>query len=390
MLVLPLVLLGRHGWNVFDTLWAEDGAEFVGFRLRHSGLGLLTPYAGYLQLYPRGAAALAGVLPLRLAAAAAAVLSLPPVAVTLALMYRAARPYAGVAARLLAGLLMVLLPAAGGDASGNLANTHWWLVLAAVLAAVQPLPGYRGYAVAGLYLVAVMSDPTALIVLPWVLLRLRRDRGGALWAQLAALATGGAAQLVSLLVTPVAHSDTSAPAGGLAELVLRYSVGAPLLGRWATTAPVALCWALAAVVVGVLLVAVVRNRALARRAGVVWGCGLLLGILPPLLKWTPALLGVAATLRYALIPGAALWFTLLLGSALLPRRVRTVVVLVVGLAGVAVSLPTYFSPARQQGSWSAAVSAAEVWCRWAPPEEVVMLPLSPPGWRLTLTCADLP
>ena len=47
-------LLRQSGAPPTDTIWAEDGMIFYPQALTHSVLGaLFTPYAGYLQLFPR-------------------------------------------------------------------------------------------------------------------------------------------------------------------------------------------------------------------------------------------------------------------------------------------------------------------------------------------------
>ena len=104
-------------------------------------------------------------------------------------------------ARVVLGLLVVMVPVAGVEPLGNLANLHWFMLMLipwALLASPRTLPGLVVVTVATL--AATLTEPTCLIFAPlaiWRFVTVRRSR-----TVVIAWAIGVTAQVVTTLVSP--------------------------------------------------------------------------------------------------------------------------------------------------------------------------------------------
>ena len=136
-LALMATLLRQEGVPKWRTIWAEDGAVFAACAYERPFFDcLLEPYAGYLHVAPRVAAAVAVAasgepeeLPLRLAFLAGLLAACAAMLVALAVFDVTGSMLAG----LLAGAGLVLIDPAGVEVLGNLANAHWILLTASVV-----------------------------------------------------------------------------------------------------------------------------------------------------------------------------------------------------------------------------------------------------------------
>ena len=171
-LLAGLLLLRQAVASAWDTIWAEDGFEFLADALSGNPLAtVLEPHGGYIHLPPRAAAAITALLPLDAAAVTFAVIWALVVALLAAFVYAAsAEILRSRALRLALAALAALLPAAGSELLGNATNLHFWLVHACFWAFVWrsttvPALASRTTVVA----VTALSDPLTLLFAPLAL-----------------------------------------------------------------------------------------------------------------------------------------------------------------------------------------------------------------------------
>lgn len=397
-----LVLLGRAGGPAaVDTLWAEDGRIFLQDAVARPFPGvLIEPYAGYLHVPARLAAAAAALLPLSLAGAALTLFAVAAVASLAVFVFVAAAGHVpNPALRLALAGLTVLAPVGQAEVYAATANVHWFLLPVAFWALVWNSPRARdAWLAAAVLLLTGLSDPFLVLLAPVALLRLlllREQRRGTL-VIVAGWAAGVAAALAGMALTGAQRDlPASAGPGRLVGWYLVHVAGGSLFGdRPVPSSPtVAALLATAAVLpYAALLVLALRARL---RLPLVFavtaaGTGVLLYLVPA------GLSGVAAP-RYALPPVLLLYAALAaLADGLLrarrqgrPRTAASLpLVAVTGAVlavAVALGLPT---PERQAGpSWSGQVSAATAECRSG--ASSARLGLAPPGWFAVIPCTDL-
>ena len=202
MLVLPvvvvlgaLVVLARAGGpGATSTIWAEDGTIF----LQQASDAPLTEvigdsYAGYLHVVPRLLTQPVTWLPLSWAdtyLAGMAALVTAAVALTI---------YAVIGAHVSSRLVRVgyavavlVVPVSQSETLANVANLHWWLILVSFwLLLWHARTPWSNAVVAAVVLLAVLSDPLTLLLVPVAVVRMRWR--GAWWLHLpeAALGFGG-------------------------------------------------------------------------------------------------------------------------------------------------------------------------------------------------------
>ncbi len=198
------------GWRaapiaITTTVWAEDGREFLAVAVRDGTPdALFRGYAGYAHVLPRLLAAVAAAVP---AANAAFVLAVEACVVVGLLAW-----FCGIAARghlrhpltrATYALCVVLLPVVAIEGLGNIANLHWFLLVAAFWALVWRPSGRAAACVAcAVVAAAALSDPLVALFVPlavWraVVVTTWRDR-----AVVIALFVSLAAQVVAVLRTP--------------------------------------------------------------------------------------------------------------------------------------------------------------------------------------------
>jgi len=205
--VLPLALLPvlllvlRRPEHLFaPQFYAEDGPVFFA-QARELGFwaAALSPTEGYLNVFPRVAAALAQLFPLEAGPLAlnviALLLKLVPVAYLMS--GRAERLVRPFSLRFAAGLLYILLPNSG-DTHGNITNAQWVLTPVACLILLCAPPRGAGGRIADLVLLSLfaLTGPTALLFVPvaFAYLRWMLPEGRQAWGKgLAAILLAGAA-----------------------------------------------------------------------------------------------------------------------------------------------------------------------------------------------------
>jgi hypothetical protein len=401
----------RMPLNTLGQLYAEDGEYFVGDWLSRGDVSLLwAPYAGYQHLLPRLASGLiVWLVPVSGWALAANLLVCLTVGCAAGVTYLCSRDVVAYRpARIALGLIIVVVPIAGQETLGNLANLHWFLLYLMVwvlLAVPRSTVGAWGLAAAALACTA--TEPQTLIFLPlagWALIRNRR-----VWPVTLGFLLGVAAQLGTFVVAPRGVATDYPP---IASTVQGYvlNVGMTLgswrpgwlgrvltgLGWWPGFLWVALILAVA--VVGVVLGAPparVAILALVYGSVVSWTASFVLGsnpaffyseysaeqlALPLLVRWAtaasmflvaavPITIGVLDA-RYPAVrtPAAASIYLLL-----------TIMVLG-GIAGQLSQRPPL------QPDWSTAIQAARESCADRPADVAVLTTTPSADWTVPVPC----
>src|SRR5690348_10935568 len=125
-----VVMLARQtGVPAWRTLWAEDRNIFLPQALSAPVRSVFTPFAGYLQLYPRLIADVAVQFPLRDAAAGFAVAGALTASCVAVFVFHASSGHVHrPELRLLLAASVVLLPTALEEITNNAVNTTWYLL----------------------------------------------------------------------------------------------------------------------------------------------------------------------------------------------------------------------------------------------------------------------
>lgn len=394
-----------------DTLWAEDGRVFLQDALDTGTVdAVTTPYSGYLHLWPRLAAELATALPLDRAGVVASIVAALAVGLAAWTVWTCA---AGLLpSPVLRGALtaaVVLVPAGALEAVDNVANSHFYLVAAAFWALLGRRAGSLRQALPVLVVVlAALSDPVAVVLLPLALSRLVLLRGVRDRVVPVAYLLALAGQLAVVAGTERA-TGTAAP---LREILFGYAlrvVSTSVVGMGGTRHLVDLTgshgvWALAAVVLLALvaLTVLARDRlpvvaaGLASAAFFAVACLFALGGQYPPAGAMRAELGIAS--RYTIVPALLLVAAVLLAvqraRVRLPRRaaqaLTVVVLLPVAFTGV-LDFRAHTSPRDGVGTWSAQVEQARLGCLGFPPDRPVVLTIAPADtdWTVTTDCATV-
>ncbi|MDE0974487.1 MAG: hypothetical protein OSA11_05235 [Candidatus Nanopelagicales bacterium] len=159
-----------------QILWAEDGV----FALCVHKVDFLSctadPFGGYLPLAPRLLAGITGLSPLSAWALVANIVAAAVAGLVVAVAYAILRRGGmGQVVSVLGGLTPVLIPIMGYEVIQTLGSVYIPLLYLSVLAVVFS-HGLNRWVVLGLLLFTVLTIPTAVLILPLVLLRwLRRS-----------------------------------------------------------------------------------------------------------------------------------------------------------------------------------------------------------------------
>lgn len=235
-----------------DTLWAEDGRNFLQGALDKGPVdSLLIPYAGYLQALPRLAASVTvQVVPVQfyaLAMTAAACLAAGAMAAIVFVC--SGDVIRWMPSRLIVAMLTVLAPLAPREVLGNMANVHT-LVLWTLFWTLMYRPKTRAgsYALAVAALLGSLSEIQVIFLLPLLLWHpLDRSR---MWPR-AGYLFGALAQLAVTILWPrEASSNTplgysSVGFGFLINSVVPFWVPQKSVGPVVSWGGPALCLALA-------------------------------------------------------------------------------------------------------------------------------------------------
>jgi hypothetical protein len=157
-------------WN---TLFGEDGADFLPRALSHPVSNLTQPLNGYMQFIPQLIADAVTRLPLEYAAAGLAIAgALVASSCAVFVGHASAGHVRSRALRYLLALSVVLLPIAPIELVANGVDTPWYLIFAAFWALVWRPRSPAGYAAAALVCFGAMSSQfVAILLAPLVLAR---------------------------------------------------------------------------------------------------------------------------------------------------------------------------------------------------------------------------
>lgn len=397
-----LVAVRASKINILTTMWAEDGRIFLTDALRDgAGPTLLRGYNGYAHLGARIAAGITAALPAEWGAASLAVLSTLGVGALAVFSARAASSHITAApARWVYALAIVLLPAAGIEVLGNIANLHWFLLVAAFWAVVWRPAATRHVALAcGVVALAMLSDPLAVFLTPLVAWRVvtvtaRRDRAVAVAFGLAAVVQG------AVVLNTDSSGITPSFKAAIGLLEKRLLVGS-VLGV-DTTVDFVDAWGMGGVhIVAVLLVAAAGaawwrwggdSRALLLLGGVsavglflvsvgLRGSGEDAGVISGI---------VAGGSRYTVAPALILAGLALVVLQRLDWRALVVpAVLALVVCAIDFRVPTL---RNSDLTWARGLTIARTQCRFGlDPTQIPILPVTPDNnWRVDAPCSYLP
>jgi hypothetical protein len=399
-----------------DTLWAEDGQVFFQGALSHGFFdGLVSPYAGYLHLYPRLTAEIAAAFPVEAVPYVLGGLASLAIGMTSWAVWTCARGL--LPSRWLRGLLalgVALVPPTGLESIGNVANSHFFLLFAAFWALIgMRAAKWAQVAPAALVVLAALSDPTALVLLP---LAVGRLVCAPRWRERVVPIAYAVAIVVQLGVALFAERATGETAS-LRDIAFGYSfrvVSPALVGLDWTTGLVnlggsRLIWAVAGGTAVTLLLALAffaRQRMIMLAAGLASVAYFVVSCLFAVsVQYPPA--GAEATnlelaARYTIVPMLLLLTALLAAwqGVLLTVQARGRVLVAVVQALAVVPLLVYvvndFRPAPDMtgtvADWATQVDDAQQECRTSPQDETVSVVIAPavvPPWRVDFACAEL-
>ncbi len=383
------------------VVWAEDGM-FLQDRLEAGPLvSLVDPYQGYLHLVPRAVVEVAALVPLEDYAVAVTGLCCLTVGAVAGLVHACSRDVVGSrAARVVLGLVTVLVPTAAAELLGNTANLHWFLLwLTPWVLLCRPTSWRQGWALGAVLLAVTLTEIQAVYFVPLLLVGIR-DRRRIPMA--VAMLAGLAAQLVMAL-TVYRPDDEGTPS--VPDLVQGYGLHVFLqMWRPATGGVgdvlVDHGWSLVVLASAPFLVVLAALVAGSRTRDRLLLTGtLLVGALAPyvvgmVLNFRSFLafdgfaldtLAVFAPLRYAVVPAMFVLAAAVVVADRGPRVLRAAV-----LAGVLALGLWHLDPGptnrSEERGWSAAVDEAAAWCRDTG-VAMVQVKTAPVSWEIFLDCA---
>ena len=400
-----------------DTLWAEDGRNFLQDALDLGPLdSLFIPYAGYLHTLPRIITALiVGFVPVSSYALAMTAGSCIAGAVIASIVFVCSRDVVGwIPARVLIAMVTVLAPLAPREVSGNTANLHslvlwtmFWILL------YHPRTRVGSYLLALTALLGCLTEIQTVFLLPLLLWRLR-DRG-LKWPRIAYL-VGVGVQLSVSLMWP--RGSTTNAAVGLPSILYGFLINSVIpvwipqndIGPALVWGGLTLCLVLCIPFVVALFVSVRYGSTVQRVAGFgLLGVALLVyGVAVfdnPNRRYDYATmsnleLGSVWLARYGVVPSMMLCALIPLAASVVVSRAQLPTApakLARAAAGVVTLLLLFmlllqFGPqeTRRSGgpAWSPQISAARLRCEDMP-DSVIILVKETIGWTVSISCERL-
>lgn len=414
LLALAVVAqLARLGWTAsLNSLWAEDGSIFVQEAHTHGFFDALTSeYAGYFVLVPRLAGEAASAFPLTAAPAVVSIFSAILVALSgLAVWHATSGHLANPYLRGTLVLLTVLTPVGGLETIDSASNVSWFMLVAVFWLLLWRPATDLGAALAALFIAAAaLSNPGTWFFLPLAALRAFAVRDGRDLAIVGAYFGAGLVQVAGLALTGYEAVEPEWTSDIWTVLLQRVFDGMALGlnlggGAWAELGRPFLIALTAALVAGLVVGLVHTDRRGRCFAAIVVPIALAMFVLSvyqravgtPML-WPAGDWGGQAG-RYAIVPVMLLISVafVLIDRPPRPRRqwagrdrlVAATIALL--LVSIACSLPARNLDARGTPPWDAAVDAAAAECGPADRAAAAFLPISPPGFGMTLPCAAIP
>jgi hypothetical protein len=232
--VVALVTFVRIPETARNTMWADDASRFVGENIRVGLLeSLAIPYGGYLQFVPR----IGGWVALRAGdfpglARDVTIVSCGIAGLFAALVFVLSRQFVRhLWVRVLIGLVPAFVPTIPMETAGNLANLHWYVLVATpFLFAFVPRHWVTGSLLGIAALLMTLSETQTLVFVPLLLIGVNRIRKTPV---IVGAVLGLATQLISLGLAPrTGRNDVDL---GALDIVAGYLVQ-PFAGTWTTDA----------------------------------------------------------------------------------------------------------------------------------------------------------
>jgi hypothetical protein len=388
------------------TLWAEDASVFATGAYAHPWWRVvLEPYAGYAAVYPRTLAAFAvSVFNLTHLPVAFAVLACATTAAVGVIAVWALRDHiSSLALRGSIFALIVAMPVAGVEVNGSIANSHWYLMIAAFLVLGTRQRTWTGTAVGTVVIaISILSDPLTLLALPLALLRLT-DRGPRRWVVPASFALAASVQLAVVAGTNVAAASSRPSFVEIIRTLVYRTMLQPLLGSVGAQYAHSL-WGSWAVLVGGLCVIGILGLGLRTPAAgfalVAAAGSVTIFAVASIVRWTPSLDPATGSYvgasRYSVVPIALMCMAIvaILARSLSSfRRPASAVLVSVGVLIAIANLASiglgWNVTARAPAiAWQAEVANAEAQCE-VYPSKVVKIAGDPRGFDLSLACTSL-
>jgi hypothetical protein len=445
LVATAMQLLRLSDENVFGTVWYEDGTVFYQDALDLPFTeSFAKSYNSYGHALPRVLATVGTWLPVEWYPVWAAVSSTVVVSLLALFLYFASAPL--LRAPIRRGVLaisLLVLPVLSLEVQATVCNLQFTLLIACVFAVLFPVEGWGGIVVRGLVVVvAPLTSPLSLLAAPFALYQLvafaqRRDKPRRFVVP--ALYLGACVGQILMILggehRPVAVAGESAPpvGGVLGDVADLYNVGILIYGGLDTEMSSALWrsssawvgWVAVAVISAMLLVKLRRAQPTAR----LWIAGFALAS-PAVFAFTmsqrsgrvaPALASLPYDTRYWVGPQLLLLVAflvppvvdrgLLLGSyrdqsvgfstVERKRLGRWGVALSGGLPWIALTIMTVAWAAvavvpsyrhdvvrSEFPSWRDEIDDAQAACR-VDSTSAKVVDVSPPDWRLEMTCDEL-
>jgi hypothetical protein len=388
-------------------MWAEDGTVFLGEHLIYGGAdSVFRVYAGYLHVVPRlTVSVVASVAPVtHWAVGITAAFSLIVGLISAAVYSAAAALVPEPATRAALSLAAALLPIAPVEVLGNVANLHWYFIWAVFWLLLARPRTWWGSACLGLVtLLCALTEIQVMALLPLGVLQLRHRRA---WPIFAGVLIGGAAQVFATVASPRSPnlnpplSPVSIAEGYLVQGVMTlYDAQGPTIGRVILEHGWWIALALFTPFGIALAYLVTRGRwgervlatSLFGYSIAYWCAALILNPQPNFdyRFYGPEDMRSLFLMRYGFIPSLFLLAIAILAIGRLWREGRVGAVLArLGAAGLLVGLGLNFQPEfswRSAGpTWSHSLAVAQRSCYGGPND--VVLPITPEGWTVTLSC----
>lgn len=398
-----------------DTLWAEDGRDFLQGALDNGPLTqTFAPYAGYLQFLPRIIADITvQFLPVSLYALSMTFASCVAAGVMAAIVFLCARDCVpNLWPRVLLALLVVAAPLVPREVSGNTANLHslvlwtmFWMLL------YRPRTRAGSAALGILALCGALTEIQAVFLFPLFLWQWRDPRR--LWPRIGC-AIGVGAQLVVTLAWPRSSMDGQVSPASVAYGLLINAVvptWVPQAGIGAAIGGGGILVALAACIpFAVALILCLRHGAPTQRvaAAALVGTAVLVYCVSVLTNpypyydyasMSPQELQALWLTRYGVVPSMMLCALFPLAFAAVhsapgmhsaSRRIRgTATVLVIVLAAsLAVQLPPQNTRRSNGPEWQPQIASLTEVCRELPGASVVHV-TETLDWQVGIRCDRL-
>jgi hypothetical protein len=397
-----------------DTLWAEDGRDFLQGAIDAGFTDAFAPYGGYLHVIPRIIAGFAAALPVEWMAIAMTAGSCLVAGGCAAVVWLCARRILLPAPALLIAALTVLAPLAAREVLGNTANLHtlmmWTLLWLLLVTPRSPAPAVPSAILAAL---AALTEIQAVLLIPVALWNVRHPMRRIVAAGLIA---GVSAQVITALLSPrrqtaFGHVEPLSYVKGLIVnavlpfLLPQQEIGPALAGR-------SLLVVLgAAVVLGVLLGVLLRSASRPHRilvtlllaGAVAVYCGSVYANPEDYYDYaghTARQLRSVWLARYGVLPSMLVAAAVVVAADGTMRALRDrsgagrtrVLLARLAMAALAASLVLHVVPwdtRRSQGpTWSPQVEDARRRCDQAPPRGDVVLKQTL-GWEVRVPCDRL-